>query len=237
MTRRACLLGSTWVAVVLAPAVALAGMPTPVLTEWATMRLSAISFFGVTLLVSALVVKGLWNALAKDFPRLPRLSYLRSLALVALWGFLFLFVLTMIAGARELMTPEAWQLRGVTYKIVGKSAEKERVEKEPPDSLDLRRGRLERLKLALWDYALKHDGRFPESLDAPQLEGRPHDVLGAPGLPYGYVPGRAANGPAELLAFEPDLFGDSRLVLRTDGTLEVLSGSEIRQMLGGEDGP
>jgi hypothetical protein len=231
MMRRALLLGLACLAIVLLPTVAWAGMPTPVLTEWATMRLSAISFFTVGVLVSALVVKILWNSLAKDFTKLPRLGYARSLALVVLWGFLFLFVLTMIAGARELMTPEAWQLRGLTYKIVDQDEQKAPAEEESPDSLDLRRQRLEGLKLALWDYALKHDGRFPESLEEPGFDGWKHHVVGVPGLLYGYVSGKTADSPAELLAFEPNVFGDSRLVLRTDGAMAVVSGEEIRRML------
>lgn len=233
MMRRALVLGLACLAVVLVPAVAWAGMPTPVLTEWAEMRFSAISFFTVGVLVSALVVKVLWNSLAKDFTKLPRLGYGRSLALVVLWGFLFLFVLTMIAGARELMTPEAWQLQGLTYKIVSQDEQNASAEDESPDSLDLRRQRLEGLKLALWDYALKHDGRFPESLEEPGLDGWKHHVVGVPGLLYGYVPGKTADGPAELLAFEPNVFGDSRLVLHTDGTMTVVSGEEIRRILAG----
>jgi hypothetical protein len=182
------------------------------------------------------VVKLLWNSLAKDFTKLPRLGYGRSLALVVLWGFLFLFVLTMIAGARELMTPEAWQLQGLTYKIVNQEEGEARAETDAPDSLDLRRQSLEGLKLSLWDYALKHDGRFPKSLGEPEFDGGKHDVPGVPGLPYGYVPGEMALGPPGLLAFEPNVFGDSRLVLQTDGVITVVSGEEIRRMLGVEEG-
>jgi len=233
MIGRAHLLGPAWLA--LAPGVALAGMPSPVFTDWATMRISTISLFVMVLLVSALVVKILWNALAKDFTKLPRLGYWRSMGLVFLWGFLFLFVLTMIAGARELMTPEAWELRGVTYKIAGEEEEGGRT--ESLQSLDARRRSLQQLKRTLWEYASKHDGRFPEALDARELEGRRSDVAGILGLSYGYVPGRNVGQRAALLAFEPDVFGDSRLVLQTDGAMAVVSGSEIREMLGVEEGP
>ncbi|MEX2173364.1 MAG: hypothetical protein WD872_03320 [Pirellulaceae bacterium] len=37
--------------------------------------------------------------------------------MVALWGLLFVIVLTMISGARELMTPGAWEKQGLTYKL------------------------------------------------------------------------------------------------------------------------
>ena len=96
-----------------------AGMPIFSLTDIARMRLSSISFFLLVLLLSAWAVQGMWNALSKDFPRLPRMTYGRALAAIALWGFLFVLVLTMISGARELLTPGAWEKTGLTYQVVG----------------------------------------------------------------------------------------------------------------------
>jgi hypothetical protein len=105
---------------------ALAGMPSPLpmdvakvlrLTEPAEMRLETISFFSAALLISPLVVRGLWNSVARDFPRLPRITYGKSLALVLIWGLLFLVVLTMIAATRELMTPGTWQKQGLLYTL------------------------------------------------------------------------------------------------------------------------
>lgn len=81
--------------------------------------LQGISFFVVSLLLCAWAVKGLWHVLRRDLTWLPALSYGRSLSLVILWGFLFVVVLTMISGARELMTPGAWQKNGWTYELVG----------------------------------------------------------------------------------------------------------------------
>ena len=52
-----------------------------------------------------------------DFTRLPRLTYGKSIAIVALWGLLFILVLTMISGARELMTPGAWEQHGATFRL------------------------------------------------------------------------------------------------------------------------
>jgi hypothetical protein len=69
------------------------------------------------MLVSAGLVCWIWNALRTDFPRLPRLSYFKGLGLVFLWGLLFLLVLTMISGARELMTPGAWEKKGLLYEL------------------------------------------------------------------------------------------------------------------------
>jgi hypothetical protein len=123
-------------------------MPSITLTDIARMRVQAISFFLVCFLLSAWVVQGIWNSLRGDFPRLPRLSYRRSLGLVGLWGLLFLLVLTMISGARELMTPGAWRKEGYTYKL-------DEVKPAPvPLLTDAdRRASIDRLRVALWTYA------------------------------------------------------------------------------------
>jgi hypothetical protein len=108
------------------PSAASAGMGAPTLEDvprlltlsnMAKLRLDAISFFVACLLGIAWAIQLVWNSLVKDFPRLPRISYLRSLGLMGLWGLLFLLVLTMISGARELMTPGAWKKNGLTYRL------------------------------------------------------------------------------------------------------------------------
>ena len=95
----------------------LAGMPSMTLSDLAKLRLDSISFFLVCLLLSAWGVQALWNSLANDFSRLPRMSYRRALSVITLWGFLFVLVLTMISGARELLTPGAWEKQGLTHKL------------------------------------------------------------------------------------------------------------------------
>src|SRR5262245_47532465 len=100
-----------------APSVALAGMPSFKVNDVAMLRVESLSFFLVVFLVSALFIQVLWNFLRRDFPRLPRLSYGKALGLVTLWGTLFVLVLTMISGARELLTPGAWDKVGFTYKL------------------------------------------------------------------------------------------------------------------------
>ena len=96
---------------------ALAGMPTVMLDDLARMRIQTISFFLLCFLLSSWGIQRIWNAARRDFPRLPHLSYARANGLVALWGLLFVLVLTMISGARELMTPGAWKKQGYTYKL------------------------------------------------------------------------------------------------------------------------
>src|SRR5580698_115925 len=104
--------------IALLPATAQAGMPYPVtLTDIGRMRLQTISFFLLVLVVSAALIRWLWNGLRPTFPRLPKLSFPKALGLVVLWGLLFIVVLAMISGARELMTPSAWEKHGATYRL------------------------------------------------------------------------------------------------------------------------
>ncbi len=78
----------------------------------APMRPQAISFFVAGFLLSAWLVMRLWNAVRRDFPALPSMTYPRSPGVLTLWGLAFIVVLTMISGARELMTPGAWRQQG-----------------------------------------------------------------------------------------------------------------------------
>jgi hypothetical protein len=103
-----------------------AGMPTPLpidvprflrVNDTAYERLQAISFFLMAFLICAAAVMLLWNYVRRDFPALPRLSFGRATAGLVLWGLLFVIVLTMISGARELMTPGAWEPDGVVYRL------------------------------------------------------------------------------------------------------------------------
>lgn len=93
----------------------MAGPPT--LTELARMRLETLSFFLMVLLGSAAIIRLIWNGLRSSFPRLPRMTYLRALGLMALWSLLFLLILLMVASARELLTPGAWEKGNVTYRL------------------------------------------------------------------------------------------------------------------------
>jgi hypothetical protein len=111
-----CLLFSAAVVFAL-PQAAWAGMPSIHVSELARPRLDVISFFLVILLASSAAVWGIWNWLRSDFPRLPRLSFAKACGLVALWGLFFVVVLTMISGARELMTPGAWERVGYTHQL------------------------------------------------------------------------------------------------------------------------
>lgn len=203
-----------------------AGMPVPQLTEWGMMRLGAISFFIVVVLVSAGMVRWLWNVLAAGFPRLPRLTYGKALAAVILWGLLFVVVLTMIAGARELLTPGAWRRDGALYAIDSPSQAKPM---DPQKTL-VRKEHLERLKDALWQYAALHGGKFPAASD-PAVAGLHWEVPGGAGMRYLYVAGRTASDTPQLVACEPALYGDERLALYTNGDIQIVLSAELRRQL------
>jgi hypothetical protein len=63
---------------------ALAGMTVYDLNDVVRLRLEDISFFALLLFVCALGIKLLWNHVSKGLPRLPRISFLRSLCLTAI---------------------------------------------------------------------------------------------------------------------------------------------------------
>ena len=96
---------------------AYAGMPSFTLSDVATLRLSGMSFFALIIILVTFGIKYLWNSLREDFPRLPRLEFRKSLALVILLGLLFDIVLLMISGTREMMTPGAWVKGDTTYQL------------------------------------------------------------------------------------------------------------------------
>lgn len=205
------------------PAAALAGMPqNPFqLNEIAKLRIESISFFIVVILLLALLVRWIWNGLAKDWKILPRLTYFRSLGLVFIWGLAMAVVLSMITGARELMTPGAWEKVGATYRVVDGAA-------ISPEAqlLDARRAKLQSLGNAIFRYADKHRNlRYYRELYAtdPDL----FKTL-KPGSNYVlmYVDYPWATPPA-LLAYEPSIYQDHRFALFTDGRVEYLHVQEI----------
>src|SRR5690242_855255 len=135
-----------------------AGMPsvTVELTDLAKLRVQSISFFALVFLLSAGLACVAWNLLRRDFPALPHLGFVRGLGLTALWGLLFVVVLTMISGARELLTPGAWKKEGWTYTL-----DTPALDVPEPVTEAVRRQKIEELRFALWDHARKNGGGFP----------------------------------------------------------------------------
>jgi len=189
--------------------------------------LQAISFFVMGLLLSAWAVKGLWGVLRKDLAWLPPLGYGRALSLVILWGLLFVVVLTMISGARELMTPGAWKKQGWTYKLEQPTPYSAR-----QANLEERRQALQKLRLALLQYAATHEGKFPPLQD-PALEPDLWNMPGWPGLKFFYVAGQSGASTGRLLVYEPELDSEERQVLLTSGMVGTMRTAEIRATLAG----
>jgi len=212
------------------PGVARAGMPSVTLTDLARMRVQTLSFFLLVLLLGAVAIRWAWNALRADFPRLPRLSYSRALGVMTLWGLLFLLVLTMISGARELMTPGAWTKAdgALTYVLVEPPAGTTDTTAPSPDDR-ARRLALERLRALLWSYAEAHEGRFPADREAPAIPESAWRVPDPSGMRYVYNSGLAPedHGPGRPLAIEPDLFDGPRLVLLSDGAIRPVTSDEL----------
>jgi hypothetical protein len=214
------------------PAVALAGMPSPLqLTDLARMRLETLSFFLAVFLLCGKGLQLLWDWLRSDFTRLPRLSYCKALGLLTVWGLLFIVVLTMISGARELLTPGAWEKVGVTYRLAAPKAD------EPaPDyaSESVRRAKLERLRDALWAYARGHDGQLPAGPTDPDIAAEFWQTTDPSAVSYIYVAGRKPHVGAELLAFEPRIFADGPFALFTSGETRKLAAADVEKLLSKE---
>jgi Protein of unknown function (DUF1559) len=194
---------------------AYAGMPSVTFNDIASMRLSAISFFLVCFLICSWLVRSIWNAARKDFPRLPYLSFKRATGLVAIWGLLFLLVLTMISGARELMTPGAWRKEGLTYKLTEETGNRPDVIQQEPE----RRDALARLRVALLTYAAGHGGKLPASRSTPEIPEEVWIVPGHSGMKYLYNPGLSAGRLGVPVAYEPVSSGRNGLCHEKHGSL------------------
>ena len=210
-------------------------MPVALLSDVARMRIQTISFFLLCFLLSSRGIQTIWNAARKDFSRLPRLSFARANGLVALWGLLFGLVLTMISGARELMTPGAWKKTGLTYTLAEVVPA---VDPAATTQLELqRRHALDRLRAALWTYARHHDEHFPPNARPPEI---PEDAWRVPDpseMRYVYQAGLVADRDAIPLAYEPKIFGEERFVLLTNGDIVRLNEEKLRMLLGGRPSP
>jgi hypothetical protein len=209
--------------------VAIAGMPMATFSDLVRMRLQSISFFLLLFLLCSWVIRWIWNSARNDFPRLPYLSFRRAMGLVAIWGLLFLLVLTMISGARELMTPGAWKKEGFTYKLKDEDAPTKAaaVEREAG-----RRAAIDRLRAALWTYARHHGGHFPSGDSVPEIPDDAWCVPDPSGMKYRYTPGLVADQGSSPLAYEPGLFGANRFVLLSSGKIVFMTDGELSKATG-----
>lgn len=164
-------------------------------------------------MVLAGVVRVLWNLLARELPRLPRIGYGTAFAGTLLWGLLFHLVLTMISGARELMTPGAWQRAGITYELTPIATEREQV-------VHARKLRIEQLRADLWRWAEAHEGRLPPHALAPEPPPETWITAHPSGTRFAYVGGHRVDASEAIVAFEPGVYGPMRFVLRANGAIE-----------------
>lgn len=208
-------------ALLVATAPAFAGMPSPELSDVAKARLDVISFFILVYLLCAVVFRWLWNLLSKDFAWMPPLSFKRSLALLVVAGLFLYFILTMISGARELMTPGAWAKDGVTYKL-------QTPEHDPKPWLDAARKRwMEALRDALKDYAVKRDGKLPAHAYVSDFNTTLWKGAHPDGQWLIYIPGLTFGPSNRVLVYEPATYGATRWALLTDGSVVQMKGEEL----------
>lgn len=202
-----------------------AGMPSPelIITKLGQRRLEELSFFLVGFLLMAAVVRWLWNSLQVGFPTWPRLTYRRSVMLLVLWGLLMTVVLAMISGARELMTPAAWEPNGVTYTLAGDRQQKRESILSEEKQDQRRRLKLENLRFVLWQFAASHEGRFPSELEAAEMADELWRVEKTSPLRYVYVPGQHLKQPDGVLVYEPELFDNGQYVILTSGAIARLT--------------
>lgn len=216
-----------------------AGMPiTPVrISEVAALRIQALSFFIVLFFVLALVVKVAWNTLAKDFKAMPRITYLRSLCLMFIWGLAMSVLLTMISAARELMTPGAWERVGWTYKVTDPGMNVSEFEKWKL----ARKNSMSQLADALVAYAKAHEGKFPPHRYVPEIPAEDWRSLSPSQTDYVYLPDRelgqeipeiAAHlkdellSPLRIIAYEPDGLSAERWYMLSDGSLIMMNDNQ-----------
>jgi hypothetical protein len=197
-----------------------AGMPSVTWTEVARIRLQTLSFFFVAFLVSAVVILWLWNYLQKDFSRLPRLTYPKALGLITLWGLLFIVVLTMISGARELLTPGAWEKQGSTF-VLKKPVPNDNTGWEEEM---MRHREFQRARSWILRFKENHDGRFPTLEEFHEFIGPMGHHSWGLGQFY-YRPPREDAKPTDIvLHFE-------RQVMLVDGTGKNYSADKLREKL------
>lgn len=194
-----------------------AGMPTPpmyTLTELARLRLTDISFFLMLFIVGALIVRLIWNSLRTDFPLLPKMTIKTAILTNLMFAFAIATILTMISGARELMTPQAWTKQGLINRT----------------KLDMQRQQnMEYLRRALFDYAKANNGKFPATTFDTKIPEKLWLVEDK--NRYEYVTGLTMQSDTAIVAYEPEAMPAPRYVLHANGVIEKLHTLQLNQAL------
>lgn len=209
----------------LLPSVAAAGMTSWTLTEVASARLDAISFFLLLFFLCAWLIKWSWNVLCASFPRLPRIGYKQALALMLVSSLFLYVILTMISGARELMTPGAWTKVGASYQLTPP-------ERDPKPWLDTARIKaLEHLRDALWEYAKANGGQLPPHKEGDHIDRELWAGMHPQGEKFAYRPESKPGIGSDLVAYEPESYGATRFVLTSDGNVKIWNSRELSEHL------
>ena len=87
---------------------------------------------------------------------------------------------------------------------------------------------LERLRAALWTYARGHGGRLPADDKVAEIPDELWSVPDPTGLRYVYEGGREIDRGAAPVAYEPGIYGPTRLVLLSNGEVRRMTLAEIR---------
>lgn len=200
-------------------------MPSISLTEVAEARLDAISLFLVAFALAAWILLKAWNRLARDFAWMPRLRYRGALAALVVSGLFVYTAMSLIAGARELMTPGAWVRTGSTHRIAYP-------ERDPKPWLESgRRLALEHLRDLLWIHAAAHEGALPGNRSDGTIPESAWSGVHPADEPLAYVPGRRPGEGAAIVVYEPDAYGPVRFALQEDGAVVKLSPADLRKRL------
>lgn len=200
-------------------------MPSFFLTEIAEARLDALSFFIAAFLLCAWGLKWAWNVLARDFEWMPVLKCRQAVAALVVSGLFVYVALTLIAGARELMTPGAWNRVGATHQLAYP-------EKEPAPWLEAgRKMALERLRDALWLYAKENEGNLPPSAELAPLDESHWIGMHPQGERFAYVASVLPGKGQSIVAYETDGYGPTRFALLADGSIRRFREEALKKAL------
>ena len=163
---------------------------------------------------------------------MPKLGYASALGLITLWGLIFVVVLTMISGARELLTPGAWKPQGWTYALDSTAPVPATTPLPDAQAADrVREQKLNVLRAALWQYAESHDGTFPPNRETAGVVDAAWETTDLSGLRYAYHAGlKPDQMPERAVAHEPGTVGDERFVLLTSGAISKMPLTELRKL-------
>jgi hypothetical protein len=197
-----------------------AGMPSFDLNDVVALRLQDISFFLLLVAVGAVGLKLLWNFSFRPLPKVPQLNFKHALGLTVIFGLLMLLVLTMISGARELLTPGAWRKQGSTYRL------------NSPANEEQRREHLLSLHGVLQNYRTSHDGKWPPHEYAPEIPSELWRSLDPDGTRMILVNWPGTGSATNWLVIEPKSFGTQRLGVTRDGEVRQITPDELKELYG-----